>query len=256
MAIVGRDFSSEELPRHVPVLRLHPGEPDRRGDEAGRERPPSTGLGSRREALSDETLALRPAGHDRPSRSWTLLYRKESADGDGLAVVNLDTQGRYGPDASLELRGCRPLLRGTARRCAPLCPSRTGASTTTSSAARPSPSSPGGETAFRSSSRSADFLHVPAEPAPEPGTRGAASRNGRACSTRMGYTGDLRAQCAAWEERNRVPPEQVPAVLEGLLDEAWRRTEERVAQDPEAAVRRHARGPGERASPSTRAATI
>ncbi len=50
--------------------------------------------------------------------------------------------------------------------------------------------------------------------------------------TRMGYAGDLRSQCAAWEEKNRVPPEQVPAVLESLLDEAWRRTEDRLLKIP------------------------
>jgi hypothetical protein len=54
---------------------------------------------------------------------------------------------------------------------------------------------------------------------------------GRLLST-MGYPGDLRAQCAAWEEKNRVPKEQVPEVLEDLLDQAWRRTEERVLKIP------------------------
>lgn len=49
---------------------------------------------------------------------------------------------------------------------------------------------------------------------------------------RIGYAGDLRSRCAAWEERNRVPPEDVPAVLGRLLDEAWDRTEARLLEIP------------------------
>ena len=48
----------------------------------------------------------------------------------------------------------------------------------------------------------------------------------------MGYGGDLAAQCAAWEDRNRVPADEVPAVLADLLAEAWTRTEERVVPIP------------------------
>jgi hypothetical protein len=50
--------------------------------------------------------------------------------------------------------------------------------------------------------------------------------------TEMGYGGDLQAQCAAWEARNRVPPDEVGGFLESLMDEAWDRTEERVMEIP------------------------
>ena len=46
--------------------------------------------------------------------------------------------------------------------------------------------------------------------------------NGMSCG------GDLVSQCQAWEERNRVPADEVPDVLNGLLDEAWDRTVQRM----------------------------
>ncbi|MBA3943872.1 MAG: hypothetical protein H0X37_04840 [Herpetosiphonaceae bacterium] len=71
------------------------------------------------------------------------------------------------------------------------------------------------------------FLHVLAAPASDhelDGLRGEM----RTLLTHMGYSGDLATQCSAWEERNRVRPEEVPAVLAELLDEAWERTVERM----------------------------
>lgn len=46
----------------------------------------------------------------------------------------------------------------------------------------------------------------------------------RSTLTRLGYTGDLPAQAAAWEARHRVPPDEVAGVLTALMDEAWERT--------------------------------
>ena len=46
----------------------------------------------------------------------------------------------------------------------------------------------------------------------------------------LGYSGDLRAQFAAWEAHNRVPPDEVPGVLRELLDIAcgWHRRALRI----------------------------
>ena len=73
----------------------------------------------------------------------------------------------------------------------------------------------------------AGFLHVPAAPASD-SERDALRGAMRAILTRLGYAGDLSAQAAAWEARHCVPPADVPAVLDELLDEAWERTVQRM----------------------------
>jgi len=47
-----------------------------------------------------------------------------------------------------------------------------------------------------------------------------------------GCHGDLARQCARWEERQRVPPADVPGMLQALLDEAWDRTCETLVEIP------------------------
>jgi hypothetical protein len=72
-----------------------------------------------------------------------------------------------------------------------------------------------------------EFLHV--APAPASDAELDAQRTQmRALLVRMGYSGDLGAQCAAWERRNHVPTDEVPDVLAALFDEAWERTVERI----------------------------
>lgn len=68
-----------------------------------------------------------------------------------------------------------------------------------------------------------DFLHIPADPVPESILDDLRAEL-RDTLTALGYGGDLRAQCAAWERRNRVPVEDVLAVLTEYLDLAWERT--------------------------------
>ena len=158
------------------------------------------------------------------------LYRRESADGEGLAVVNLDLERRYVADAFsayTDARDCFTRLRVDAsllpeadRRVYydDLCHStlafvkwRTAGSSLTD--------------------QIRGFLHVPAEPAPASELEGL-QQDMSALLTRMGYKGDIRSQCAAWEDKVRVPAEKVPNVLEGLLDEAWKRTEARLLKIP------------------------
>ncbi len=180
--------------------------------------------------LSDRTLAY---GRDLAPAILALdaCYRKESADGDGLAVLNMDREGRVQP-APLHTYG------ELAERFAEL---------KAEAAALPEPDRRvyydqlcGSMLAFirwRAGSlgfaeRVNRFLYVPPEPAGEAELdrlRGEL----RGVLTAMGYTGDLAAQCAAWEERNRVPPDEVPGVLEELMSEAWDRTVERVIELPD-----------------------
>jgi hypothetical protein len=71
------------------------------------------------------------------------------------------------------------------------------------------------------------FLHVPAEPASEAVLDDLRSRM-RTLLNSLGYSGNLRAQFADWEAKNRVPADEVPGVLNELLDTAWERTEARL----------------------------
>ncbi len=68
------------------------------------------------------------------------------------------------------------------------------------------------------------FLHVPLGPATQQELDGLRTQM-HTLLTVMGYSGDLKTQAASWEARNRVPADEVPGVLEALMDEAWDRTE-------------------------------
>src|SRR5262249_58315382 len=70
----------------------------------------------------------------------------------------------------------------------------------------------------------ADFLHVPPEPASD-AEIDALETELRARLDGLGYTGDLRSRCTAWEEKNRAAPAEAAAVLAELLDAAWDRTD-------------------------------
>ncbi len=67
------------------------------------------------------------------------------------------------------------------------------------------------------------FLHVNPAPITEAELD---NLKGRISSmlTAMGYTGDLPAQCAKWEEKNRVPADEVKGVTEELMAEAREKT--------------------------------
>ncbi len=67
------------------------------------------------------------------------------------------------------------------------------------------------------------FLHISSQPASD-GELDALRAEMREVLTGLGYTGDLRAQCLAWEARHRVPAGEVQDTAQALLDEAWDRT--------------------------------
>ncbi|MGE3275829.1 MAG: hypothetical protein AB7O67_12005 [Vicinamibacterales bacterium] len=179
--------------------------------------------------LSDETLAfgekVMPAilGVD-------ALYRAESKDGDGLAVLNMDTEGRYPPapyasyreaaEAWKALRAEAATLPEEDRRVyyGQLC-----RSTLTFLRWR------AGMAHFEE--QLIGFLHVPAAPVADAELDALAGEI-RTLLSRMGYDGDLKAQCAAWEERHRVPPDEVEGVLAELMSQAWDRTQERLVDIP------------------------
>lgn len=158
------------------------------------------------------------------------LYRAESGDGDGLAVLNMDTEGRHAPESFAsyeEARRCFEELRADTAHLPEedrrvyyddLCHS------TLAFIARRTGGLPFGR-------QLGDFLHVPAAPAGDEELDALRAGIHRLLG-KLGYGGDLSDRCRAWEERNRVAPEDVPEVLRDLLDQAWDRTEERLLPIP------------------------
>jgi hypothetical protein len=191
---------------------------------AGKGIPPFFG-----ETPSEETLA-----YGRRAAEALLgvdaLYRQECRDGEGLVVLNMDTEGRLeqasypsyeeAGEAFVQLQKEAARLPEADRRAyyGQLCHS-TLAFIRWRRDGLP----------FRS--QLGDFLHVPVEPASEQALTGL-GEGLRTLLNRMGYSGNLDSQCRAWEDRNRVPPDEVEGVLAGLLEEAWNRTEEALLEIP------------------------
>lgn len=176
-------------------------------------------LSDRALRLSDATLAY---GEDLTCALLGLdrLYRAEAGDGDGLAVLNMapDHQPEPFPDYAAArarfaaLEACAATLPEPDRQLYY-------AQTCRSSLAMIRWRSRG--IAF--AEQITDFLHLPAAPASD-AELDALRAEMRGLLNGLGYSGDLAAQSAAWEERQRVPPDEVPGALEELLSEAWDRT--------------------------------
>ncbi len=158
------------------------------------------------------------------------LYRAESEDGEGLAVLNMDREGAFPAESLVSYEAARERFRSLREQAAGLAePDRR----------RYYDRLCGSTLAFIRWRRVGlpfevqltDFLHVPARPA-SAGELDRLRDDINALLGAMGYQGDLARRCRAWEERNRVEPEAVAGTLEALLDEAWTRTEERLLPIP------------------------
>ena len=180
--------------------------------------------------LSDETLEYGDrlmnalVGVDR-------LYRRESEDETGLAVLNMDRDGRWPGDdfedypvaaeRMIQLRNVAAQLPEADRRryYEEACRSVL-AFLTWRADGLP----------FRDQLQG--FIHVPPSPASD--VELGRLRSGMdELLQRLGHTrGDLTARFGEWEAENRVPPEDVVQVTHALLEEAWDRTEERVMPIP------------------------
>jgi len=158
------------------------------------------------------------------------LYRAESGDADGLAVLNLDTEGTFAAEpygsyadareAFAVLRADAPTLPEPDRRTYydALCHS-------TLAFIRWRVEGLAFEDQLR------DFLHVPVGPAREEEIEAIRADLG-ALLSKLGYEGDLATRCAAWESRHRVPKRKVAGVLSELMEEAWDLTEARLFEIP------------------------
>jgi hypothetical protein len=69
------------------------------------------------------------------------------------------------------------------------------------------------------------FLHVNPAPVSDRELDGFKQQI-RTMLTQMGYSGDLEQQCAKWEEKNKVPADEVKGVMEELMVEARKLTGE------------------------------
>ena len=153
------------------------------------------------------------------------LYRRESGDEEGLAVLNMSA-GRHQPEAFAAYEAAAQRFQDLQQQAATLPEAdrrryydQLCHSTLAFIAWRE------GRLSFTEQLRS--FLHVPAEPASERELDQLRSQM-RGLLNSLGYSGDLPAQFAAWEAKNRVPPDEVAGVLRELLAMAWDRTEERL----------------------------
>jgi hypothetical protein len=179
--------------------------------------------------MDEATLAFGAAA-TRALLGVDALYRAESGDGEGLAVLNMDREGAFPAEPLASYEAARARFSALREEAAGLTePDRrryydrfchsTLAFIRWRMAGLPF------ETQLT------DFLHVPARPASAADLD--TLRDGmHALLGAMGHEGDLASRCRAWEERNRVAPDVVARTLEELLDEAWTRTEERLIPIP------------------------
>ncbi len=158
------------------------------------------------------------------------LYREESGDATGLAVLNMDTEGEFSPDDFADYRLATERWNELRRGAGALAESdrrvyydQLAHSTLAFIRWR--------SEGLDFESRLHDFLHVPAAPAADKEID-ALRDDMRTLLNAMGYHGDLSRQCAAWEERTCVPADEVEEVVRELMDEAWERTNERVIEIP------------------------
>ncbi len=179
--------------------------------------------------LSSETLRY-GAFMARALLGVDAVYRRESGDGDGLAVLNMDLEGHYPP---------RPLVDYDAA-------ARTLEALRTEAGTLPEPDrrvyyrelcdSTLAFVAWRAEGlpfrdQLAGFLHVPARPASEEELEDLRDAM-RSLLGDLGYAGTLQERCARWEAATRVPPRAVPDRLTDLLSAAWDRTAETLLTLP------------------------
>jgi hypothetical protein len=174
--------------------------------------------------LSDKTLAYAEQ-FTTALLGIDALYRQESGDEEGLVVVNMSA-GQHQPEPFADYAAAQARF-GELKRLASGLPeadrrvyySQACDSTLAFMRWRL------GELPF--TGQLSGFLHVPAEPVSETQLDNLRAQM-RSLLNRLGYRGELAEQFAAWEAKNRVPPDEVPGVLAEMLDVAWERTEQRL----------------------------
>jgi len=179
--------------------------------------------------LSDRTLQ-----HGLEAASALLavdaLYREESGDETGLVCLDMDAQGIIPRPGTTDYTSARAWWSELREKAAELPEvdrrlyySQLAHSTLTFIDWRT------GGLPFES--QLGDFLHVPVGPVADARLEDMAGELYELLGA-MGYQGDLQQRALAWEERVRVPADDVEAVLRDLMTRAWERTEERLITIP------------------------
>jgi hypothetical protein len=152
------------------------------------------------------------------------LYRRESGDEDGLAVLNMDDTGILAArafdsyaDATEFWRDLRSETASTPEPDRALYYRQLCDSTLAFLEWR--------TTGLSFERQLSEFLHVPPGPASEAELEGLRVDMNQLLGE-LGYAGSLETRCAKWEAANRVPADEVPGVIAELMSEAWDRTAE------------------------------
>lgn len=158
------------------------------------------------------------------------LYRSESGDETGLAVLDMSRPGE------LETESFDTYLTAAARwqelaRAAAGLPEADRAAYYAQLARSTLAFIEWRVSGLDFSRQLGEFLHRPAMPVPE-STLDAIRGDMHALLGEMGYAGDLATRASTWEARWAVPPEDVASVTAELMHDAWIRTNERVVEIP------------------------
>lgn len=158
------------------------------------------------------------------------LYRRESGDETGLAVLNMARDGELETEGFGDYAEAAARWRDLAQEAAGLRePDR---ATYYDQLANSTLAFIEWRTEGLAFDRQLGaFLQMPARPVADD-VLDALRDDIHALLGASGYDGDLRTRASAWEERCRVAPEDVEAVTAALMEEAWVRTNERVIEIP------------------------
>lgn len=173
--------------------------------------------------LSKETLSF---GEEILTATLGLhdLYRAESGDEDGLAVVIMTDA--YSPEALADYEDATKRFAGLKDRAGSLPePDRALYYGQYCSSMLHFIQWREGNLSFED--QISEFLHVPAKPASEEQLALLRAQI-ESLLDQMSYHGTLKEKCAAWEDKVRVAPEDVEQTFSNYMDEAWTRTDKEI----------------------------
>jgi hypothetical protein len=159
-----------------------------------------------------------------------VLYRSESGDETGLAVLNMDREGTFAPEAFVGYSEAARRWRSLKAEAESL-PEPDRATYYRQLADATLAFITWRQEGLPFEAQLASFLQMPAEPVSEERLDRMRAEM-HTLLGEMGYHGPLARRAAAWEERTRVPAEAVEEVCRDLMREAWRLTNERVVEIP------------------------